>query len=850
MDAELWQRAKAVVADAIERPAEECATFVRVASAGDPQLMREVEELLRAAGTPASPLDRPPAALFLKALDERVSGKWVGRTLGAYRLVSLIARGGMGEVYLGERADGQYEQQVAVKVMRADADEAVALEPFRAERRILASLDHPHIAKLIDAGVTADGAPWFVMELVQGQPIDAYCDSHGLGVDERLRLFVTVCEVVAYAHHRGVVHRDLKPSNIHVRDDGTVKLLDFGIAKQVGPQAAEQERTAGPDRALTPEYASPEQIRGEQVTPASDLYALGVVLYRLLTHTSPYGDGIHDGFALSRAICEHEPTVPSRAVDATQAGGRGLSRQLRGGLDAVAMKALGKLPADRYASAQALADDLRRHLQGLPVKAQRRAWRYRTGRFLRRHRVALGASLLVLLVGATMAAYEAYEAHRQKARAEQHFADLRRLANVMLRDLQKAVAPLPGATSARQLIVQNALVYLRQLSAEAAGDAELQIELANGYRSIGDVQGRPYSSNLGDAKGARESYDRGIALMQGLVGQAQVGEPAQSHAMASLAQLLQRKGTLLGSQGEDAEAERLVAQGVGLMDRLAARGPLDHELQLTYAAMYSQLSQVQRFAGQVDPFFRSSEQARRLYLAILADAPDDEAAISGLATTYLEQGTYYFERDEEPATLRLAIAAFRRALELQAPVARNHANDARLTRNFAAHHANLAAALMRANEPREAADAYRKAVGILSELSGKDPSNAQLRAEVAIVTGSMSRALLANGDAAAAAAAAQRAVDGYDGLPEGSLRDLNTRYKQGVAYYLLGQALAVGHPPRHACAAWQRSLVILREVQGRNGLGPTDVTPATVARALERCGPRPPVAKAYPAETP
>ncbi|WP_457355468.1 protein kinase domain-containing protein [Roseateles sp. P5_D6] len=834
MEAELWQRAKAVVADAMERPASERKAFVRHASAGDSTLMREVEDLLEAAGVVASPLDAPPAEFMLEALEQRATGTWVGRTLGAYRLVSLIARGGMGEVYLGERADGQYEQQVAVKVMRADADQAVALEPFWAERRILASLDHPNLAKLIDAGVTGDGAPWFVMELVQGDAIDTYCDDRGLGVEDRLRLFVTVCQVVGYLHGRGVVHRDLKPSNIHVRGDGTVKLLDFGIAEQLHPAQADNQHTDGIYRILTPEYASPEQLRGEPVTPASDVFSLGVVLYRLLARTSPYARGVGD-ISPGQAILEDDPPWPSRAVDASLTGASTLRRQLRGGLDAVVMKALHKSPAQRYANAAELADDLSRHLQGLAVQARPHARRYRIGLFLRRHRVALSASLLVLVAASTVAAYEAYEARRQKARAEQHFADVRKLATLMLRDLQKAIAPLPGGTAARRMVVQNALDSLRHLSAEAAGDAELQIELAGGYRNIGDIQGRPYSANLGDPKSARDSYDRGIALVKNLVGNPRVAEPSQAHAAATLAQLYQRKGTLLASQDDDAAAESLVAQGVELMDTLAAHGQLDPELQTVHAAMHSQLAQVQRFVDKVEPFFKSLATARRLYLAILASRPGDETATSGLATTYLEEGTYYFERDEEAATVQLAIAAFRRALELQGPVVQRHGDDARLQRNFAAHHANLAAALMRAKQPRDAANAYRQAVQILSELSGRDPSNAQLRAEVAIVTGSMSKALLANGDAAAAVAAAQRAVEGYNSLPEGSLRDLNTRYKQGVAHYLLGQALAAGHQNARACAAWRRSLVILRDVQSRNGIGRTDTTPAVVSQSLQRC---------------
>jgi non-specific serine/threonine protein kinase/serine/threonine-protein kinase len=448
-----------------------------------------------------------------------------------------------------------------------------------------------------------------------------------------------------------------------------------------------------------------------------------------------------------------------------------------------------------------------------------------------RHRAVLVAALaanIALVAGASVAGYQAYEAHRQRARAEHHFADVRKLANVMLLDVHQAIAPLPGSTPARRLIVQNALVYLQQLSAEAAGNTELLVELANGYRSIGDIQGRPYAANIGDAKGALESYDRGIALVKDIAD--------HPDAQAALAQLYQRKGTLIGSQGDTVPAERLVARGVALMNDLASHRPLGRELQLVRAAMYGQLSQLQRYADETEAFFRNSQEARRQYQRILADAPDEETAVSGLATTYLEQGTYYFERDNEPATLALAIEAFRRALALQQPIAEKHPDNVRLLRNLAAHHANLAAALMRAQQPRDAAQAYQKAHDIIADLSGKDPANAQLRAELAIVTGSMSRALLANGDAGAAVAAAQAAVEIYAALPEGSLRDVNTRYKQGVAHYLLGQALdAARSDHRSACAAYRKSLPVLQELEGRNALGRTDITPAAVQQAMRHC---------------
>ncbi|WP_257386878.1 serine/threonine-protein kinase, partial [Tahibacter caeni] len=338
------------------------------------------------------------------------SGACTGERLGPFALVREIGRGGMGAVWLAERADGEFAQQVAIKLIRGGWDAAEAQARFRAERQILASLQHPHIAHLVDGGVGADGRPWLALDYVDGVDLHSWCDARQLDLRQRLDLFLNVCDAVAHAHQHLVVHRDLKPSNILVRRDGVVKLLDFGIAKLLDPQSA----SISTMRLFTPEYAAPEQVRGELVTTAVDIYALGLLLYELLSGQRPYKVDRPTPAAYERAILDQEPTRPSLSLtrDAAQADAvaanrhltpQRLRRELRGDLDAIVLKALRKQPQQRYASVGELVADVRRYLQRQPVAARRGNWRYRTARFLQRHAAAtaLGAVAVLALAAGT-----------------------------------------------------------------------------------------------------------------------------------------------------------------------------------------------------------------------------------------------------------------------------------------------------------------------------------------------------------------------------------------------------------------------------------------------------------------
>ncbi|NNM31416.1 MAG: serine/threonine protein kinase, partial [Gemmatimonadetes bacterium] len=396
-----WSEIDEVFQEALELDPDAWDAFLAQRCPDDPHVLEAVRALLQADRRATSFLDSSAEALapddFAEAVREGKAGRdRVGDRVGAFRVDRLLGRGGMGGVYLAERADGAFEQTVAIKLLRPGLDTRDFVGRLLAERRILSSLEHPNIARLLDGGSTDRGLPYLVLEYVDGIPITEYCRRHGCTIDQRLELFIQVARAVQYAHSNLVVHRDIKPSNILVTDEGRVKLLDFGIAKLLGPDGGRPEGplTRTGLRPLTPDYASPEQIKGEPVTTASDVYQLGVLLYRLLTGAPPYRVAATGG-TLESAISTVRPRPPSDAVVATakEAGHSGssprspsrLRKRLRGDLDTIVLKALRKEPARRYATALEMADDVRRHLDGRPITARRESRLYRTGKFLRRN---------------------------------------------------------------------------------------------------------------------------------------------------------------------------------------------------------------------------------------------------------------------------------------------------------------------------------------------------------------------------------------------------------------------------------------------------------------------------------
>jgi serine/threonine protein kinase len=437
------------------------------------------------------------------------------RRFGAWETIRLLARGGMGEVWLAQRADGQHEQRAALKILSPYLAAPDSLDRFRRERQFLARLEHPNIARLLDGGMSPRGEPYLVMEYVDGIRLDHYCDQHQLAIRARLELMIKVCAAVNSAHQFLVVHRDLKPGNILVTEDGEPKLLDFGIAKMIDAESG-REQTATVNLFLTPMYASPEILRGEPATVASDVYSLGVVLYELLTGRRPFSTSNAFPAELERALHETSPARPSQVTEAAaeqrSTTPTRLRQMLEGDLTTILNKALQHDPAQRYQSAERLAEDLNLYLTNRPILARPQTLHYRAVKFVSRHRLTVGLAALTLLGIAIGVASTITE----KRVAERRFEEVRRLAHYVLFNLYDDVSNLSGSAKVRAEMANRATDYLNTLSREAENDRGLRLELADGYLRLGDIQGNMFRTNLGDTRAALGTYQKGLDLLDPL----------------------------------------------------------------------------------------------------------------------------------------------------------------------------------------------------------------------------------------------------------------------------------------------------------------------------------------------
>ncbi|MCB1183587.1 serine/threonine protein kinase [bacterium] len=772
---------------AVDLPASARAAYLDAACAGDDALRAEVEALLAADNRAAdgflageADLGDLAAALAARAGPAPAAGDQVG----AWRLLRELGAGGMGTVHLAERTRGGFAQQVAVKLVRPGLDTDEILARFARERQLLAGLEHPHIARLVDGGRTDDGRPFLVMEHVDGRPIDLYCDHHGLDVAARLRLFLDVCAAVAHAHRHLVVHRDLKPGNVLVTADGVVKLLDFGIAKVLDADDGAGLQTMTGARLHSPRYASPEQVAGRPVTTAADIYSLGVILYELLTGRSPYPGTDGSLVELERLVREHRPIPPSttgrgRAGAAAVPDRRALAG-LDADLDAIVLKTLRKEPERRYASVDALAEDVRRHLAGLPVRARPDSWRYRLGKFAQRHRAAVGvgAAALVLVAAAGTVGFVQTRRADQEQRAA---AQIGGFLQTMLGSLDPDVARGQDTALLRGLLDEAATSLADGTVLAAAARADLHETIGRSYNVIADYD--PAVAHLERALALRSApADRRRVLADLGLTLHDAGRYAEAEARLREARDLAgdapdpavldfRLGHALEAQNRQDEAEPLlrraaaaVTDRIDLPQRPEIVGGLGSYLMYNHQA-YTEaeslltaalalcpatpgsgvlqpptfllaLSTLHRYRGDAERAEDFGRRALAGYLAVLpADHPSVANAKDQLASILEQQ-----ERWDEAETL------YREAYEaLRASLGPDH-RDVGTTAN------NFAGMLRKSGRPDEAAPYYDEAVRIYRAALGAD------HVWVGIVLGGVVANELERGNYAAAEAVADECL--------------------------------------------------------------------------------------------
>lgn len=719
-----WKQVEALFERALKSLPAERAQFLQAIS--DQELRAEVNSLLQAHGQTGDFLDEPDRFLSSQSLDGNVVIP--GQVIDRYRIIREIGRGGMGAVFLAERTD-EYKKPVALKLIKRGMDTDSVLRHFQNERQILAGFDHPNIARWFDGGTTDDGLPYFVMEYIEGLPIDDYCSKQTLPIVERLKLFREVCSAVSYAHRRLVVHRDIKRSNILVTKDGVPKLLDFGIAKilQTGDgDGAPTFATMTGQRLMTPEYASPEQVLGQPVTTATDVYSLGVILYELLTGQFPYRFPSQTPRDIEHAISTTLPEKPSTAVAKAENPKSEIQnpKSLRGDLDNIVLMALRKEPERRYQSVEQFSEDIRRHLEGRPVLARKDTFGYRSGKFVRRNKAALAAAALLILIligGMATTSHQARIATEQKTRAERRFNDVRKLANSVLFDYHDAIKTLPGATKVREQLVKDALTYLDSLAGEAHDDPALRRELAAAYERVGDVRGGESSGSLGDLTGAMQSYTKALQIREELLRSAGKDLQGRRDLANSHFKIGRLQHTMDATSGSDH-----LQKALALYLDLAREEPANDDLQLEVADVRNELGRLfsnhSDFAGALD----QHRNALAICEKLTAANPRNQRVLRGLYTSQ-QRIAYAAEMqgdtagaiaatDKELATSEALLAADPMNTDYQRCVVLSYQHGGNVRHK---------------GDKRGALEFFRKAAALEEKMLAADPANALIRKDLA-----------------------------------------------------------------------------------------------------------------------
>lgn len=789
---ETYKRVGEIFNAALELAPEERAHFLARLAEPDSELVAEVRSLLT----------------WHEQEDEQIVPSPIERRVGPYQLIAPIGEGGMSTVYLAVRDDDTYRKRVALKLIKQGTENAMLIQRFLAERQILASLEHPNIAQLLDGGTTRSGLPYLVMEYVEGMPLDRYCKDKQLSMSERLVLFRAICSAVQYAHQNLVIHRDIKPSNILVTGNATPKLLDFGIAKLLEPDAQIADQTATALRIMTLSYASPEQVRGEKLTTATDIYSLGVVLYELLCGQRPYGADRSQPVEIAKAICEQEPLKPSSIVGSTAPStplvtgttNQILGRQLKGDIDTILLMALRKEPERRYTSVEQFSEDIRRYLEGRPVQACKDTLGYRTSKFVARNKFAVIGSLLIALslvsgiIGTTI----------QAQIAQRRFNDVRKLANTFLFDVDDSISKLPGSIPTRQLVVKTALEYLDNLVKEANNDPSLQLELAKAYEKVGDIQGNPSVPNLGDRASALASYQKGSGIVSALL-------KNDSENQTTLALQAELFGKIGGVQvlGENlSEALENTQKKKQIYETLLKLDPINRKYPRRIAASIALLGFIRLLNGDL----KGSVADYRSSLQIGEE----------LAAAYPDQVRYQLDIAENLQNLGYALSVMedaqgaaqsqRRSLDIVERLAVKYSQNAEVQRSIAIGYGELSSAQVDLHQPKEALKSAQRSLEHFRAIAQTDTNNNQAMQDLATTLSRLGNAQLANGDLAGALTTYRRSLERRQMLSAADPQNALSRSKLADSFFDVGRTLLRTKDFAEARVNDQKALVIREEL--------------------------------------
>ncbi len=741
-----WEQVKQILHDAVELPVEQRGSYVARVTDGDTELAEEVRSLLASFDDAEEFLEEAPVQLagFGDALE--------GRSIGEYRIEKLIARGGMGSVYLATREVDGFPMRVAVKIIRFSHTNEYLLRRFRMERQILARLQHENIVRMLDGGVSNDGLPFLVTEYIEGKNLQEWLEQNQPSLREKLDLFLQICEGVASAHRSLIVHGDLKPGNILVTGAGCAKLVDFGIARLMKTQEEADQGDGGATLtlapALTPWWASPEQLRGEPLSLDCDCYELGRILYFLLTGKPAFDfSGLSPVQILERLRKESPPKPSEVTKDA----------KLEDDLDNITRKALEFEKEQRYRSADALAEDIRRHLELRPVSARPYTLRYRFEKFVRRNRAlvaAATAATLALTVAVGAALYQANQARVNYENARQRFEQVRKLANEVMFVNDEALATLQGATPVRAKLVRSALQYLDELARQDTADPRLKEELASAYEKIGDIQGRPGSQNLGMTAAALDSYRKSEAIREGL---RKVATKAADFQETSdkLATTYARISAALRAVGDAHGSLQYERKALGIRQAQYEGDPANltrkRALASSLTTLSGSLSQMADYAGVLE----TRQEALKMYEELAALDPSNRSDQRALALALARMGSIEMYLGK----LAPAVERYRRALDIETAVLSLDPTNVQYQLGEAWARNNLGVALYRASNPKEALEQYRLARATFHSVVDSDEKDVRAKTLLQTARVNTSRALLAIGRSNEALEYAQVALE-------------------------------------------------------------------------------------------